>query len=71
MANDKLSDMKLRALMRADVTKPKTIADGAGLSIRVTPSQKQTGSDDKRPTNNLLWLFRYRNPHKSTNPLTL
>lgn len=71
MANDKLSDMKLRALMRADVTKPKTIADGAGLSIRVTPSQKQTGNDDKRPTNNLLWLFRYRNPHKSTNPLTL
>lgn len=71
MANDKLSDMKLRSLTRADVVKPQTIADGGGLSVRVTPSQKASGDGGKRHPNNLLWLFRYRNPHKSTNPLTL
>lgn len=71
MANDKLSDMKLRSLARADVAKPQTFADGGGLSIRVTPSQKSTENSGKRPPNNLLWLFRYRNLHKSPNPLTL
>ncbi|HGV3498266.1 TPA: tyrosine-type recombinase/integrase [Klebsiella michiganensis] len=71
MANDKLTDMKLRSLTRADVAKPQTFADGGGLSVRVTPSQKSTVNSGKRPPNNLLWLFRYRNLHKSPNPLTL
>lgn len=71
MANDKLSDMKLRSMTRADVAKSQTISDGGGLSIRVTPSQKTSVDGGKRPLNNLLWLFRYRNPHKSPNPLTL
>lgn len=71
MANDKLSDVKLRSLMRADIAKQQTIADGSGLSIRVTPSQKAITEGDKRKPNNLLWLFRYRNPQKSQHPLTL
>ncbi|AGO57184.1 hypothetical protein SOD_c42350 [Serratia plymuthica 4Rx13] len=71
MAENKLTDVKLRALLKAEINKPTTLADGLGLSIRVTPSQKKTAKDGKREANNLLWLFRYRNLHKSPNPLTL
>lgn len=71
MANDKLTDVKLRSLAKTTIAKQQTISDGGGLSIRVTPSQKTVQENGKPQPNNLLWLFRYRNPHKSQHPLTL
>lgn len=71
MATNKLSDVKLRSLLKAEIDKAVSFSDGQGLSVRVTPSQRKVASDEKRFPNNILWLYRYRNPYKSPNPLSL
>lgn len=71
MAENKLSDVQLRALTRKVIDKPFDVADGGSLSVRVTPSKRQIPDGGKRPANNLQWLFRYKNKHKSGNTLTL
>ncbi|ENN3349205.1 tyrosine-type recombinase/integrase [Salmonella enterica] len=71
MAVNKLSEMQLRALSRKPIDKPCDVADGGSLSVRVTPSKKKNIDGEKQPANNLQWLFRYKNKHKSANTLTL
>ncbi|EIX1762585.1 tyrosine-type recombinase/integrase [Cronobacter sakazakii] len=71
MAENKLSDVQLRALTRKVIVKPFDVADGGSLSIRVTPSRRKVIDGEKRPANNIQWLFRYKNKHKSANTLTL
>ena len=71
MAENKLSDVQLRALTRKVIEKPFDVADGGSLSVRVTPSRRKILDGEKRPANNIQWLFRYKNKHKSANTLTL
>lgn len=64
-----LTDTKLKKLLRADLSKQESHSVGLGLSIRVTPSKRDSGN--VRPDNNLLWLYRYRVGDRTTSPKAL
>ncbi|QYJ94760.1 tyrosine-type recombinase/integrase [Shewanella spartinae] len=63
MAENKLTAAKIDRLRKEIQDKPKSVADGLGLSIRFTPSNK--------PEANALWLFRYRVGARTTSPKQL
>ncbi|WP_161783170.1 MULTISPECIES: tyrosine-type recombinase/integrase [Shewanella] len=63
MAENKLTAAKIDRLRKEIQDKPKSVADGLGLSIRFTPSNKSEA--------NALWLFRYRVGARTTSPKQL
>ena len=58
-AENKLNDTRLRALYGKKTTKQKTLADGRGLSVRISPA------------GNISFMFFYRTGNRASSPVWL
>jgi len=63
MSENKLTAAKINKLRKEIKGKTQSLADGLGLSLRLTPSSRQEAS--------ALWLFRYRVGDRTTSPKSL